>query len=264
VEKIVDDILAATVGFHEHYQTVRAVLERCWEYGITLSPEKFYFAQEEVKFVGYRVSRKGILADPEKLDAIAEFPEPNNRSELRSFMGLVNQMDQFSDGISAAAGPLRDILKTRNEYMWTGAHKNAMEEVKKTLTTTPILAPFDPKAKNALETDASRKKGFGYALLQKQKGIWRLIQCGSWFLTDTETRYAMVELKCMAIVQATKKCRLYLAGLPTYTVVRDHRLLLPILNDYTLDRVENVRLVRYKTALSGYQFKVTWRKGTDH
>jgi hypothetical protein len=31
-----------------------------------------------------------------------------------------------------------------------------------------------------------------------------------------------------------------------------------------LDRVKNVRLVRYKNALSGYQFKVTWRKGTDH
>jgi hypothetical protein len=74
----------------------------------------------------------------------------------------------------------------------------------------------------------------------------------------------MVELKCLAIVWATKKCRLYLAGLPTYTVVTDHRPLLPILNDYTLDRVENVRQVRYKTALSGYQFKVTWRKGTDH
>jgi hypothetical protein len=139
-----------------------------------------------------------------------------------------------------------------------------MEEVKKTLTTTPILAPFDPGAETALETDASRKKGFGYALLQKQKDIWRLIQCGSRFLTDTKTRYAMVELECLAIVWATKKCRLYLAGLPTYTVVTDLRPLLPILNDYTLDRVENVRLVRYKTALSGYQFKVTWRKGTDH
>jgi hypothetical protein len=87
LEKIVDDILAATVGFPEHYQTERAVLERCREYGIMLNPEKFHFPQEEVKFVGYCVLRKGISADPEKLDAIAEFPEPNNRSELRSFMG---------------------------------------------------------------------------------------------------------------------------------------------------------------------------------
>jgi hypothetical protein len=77
--------------------------------------------------------------------------KPNNRSKLRSFMGLFNQLGQFSDGISATAGPLRDILKTRNEYVWTGAHKNAMEEVKKMLTTTPILAPFDPEAKTALE-----------------------------------------------------------------------------------------------------------------
>jgi hypothetical protein len=65
------------------------------------------------------------------------------------------------DGISPATGPLRDILKTRNKYVSTGAHKKAMEEVKKTLTTTPILAPFDPGAETALETDASRKKGFG-------------------------------------------------------------------------------------------------------
>ncbi len=264
VEKVVDDILAASESFLEHIQTVRTVLERCRDFGITLNPQKFVFAEEEVSFVGYKISRDGIAADPEKIEAIQKFPEPTNRSELRSFMGVVNQLGQFSDKISGAAGPLRELLKTKNEFLWQPIHTQAMKLVQEALTTTPILAPFDPKAETVLETDASRKKGFGYALLQKQDGRWRLIQCGSRFLTNTETRYAMVELECLAIVYATKKCRLFLAGLPNYTVVTDHRPLLPILNDYTLDRVENTRLLRYKTALSGYQFKVVWRKGQDH
>ena len=43
--------------------------------------------------------------------------------------------------------------------------------------------------------ESSRKKGFGYALIQKQGDYWRMVAAGSRYLKDAETRYAMIELE---------------------------------------------------------------------
>lgn len=264
VEKVVDDVLIATEGYQELVERVRTILERCRKYGVTLNPDKFVFGQEEVEYVGYKVSKAGIEANPERVSAIRDFPEPKTRTELRSFMGMVNQLGQFSSEIAAAAGPLRSALKTKYHFAWIPEYSEAMKEVKRVLISPPILSPFNPKAETALQTDASRTRGLGYVLLQRQESSWRLIQCGSRFLGDAETKYAMVELECLAILWAVKKCRIFLAGLPKFTVVTDHRPLVPILNKFTLDMVENARILKYKMALSLYQFNVVWRKGADH
>lgn len=125
-------------------------------------------------------------------------------------------------------------------FKWTTDHDAAFAAFKWALSSPPVLAPFEPTAETALQTDASRKNGLGYALLQKQEGRWRLIQCGS----RTESRYAMVELELNAVEWAMSKCRLYLLGLPKFILVVDHQPLVTILDKYTLDAVENPRLQR--------------------
>jgi len=114
VRKIVDDIIAEDADLEEHFNRVCDVLERCRLHRITLNPAKFVFAQGKVKFAGYVISREGLEADPEKVRAIADFPEPTNPTEMRSFMGIVNQLGQFSKDVSAAAGPLRGLTSSKN------------------------------------------------------------------------------------------------------------------------------------------------------
>jgi hypothetical protein len=53
-------------------------------------------------------------------------------------------------------------------------------------------------------------------------------------------------------------------GLPTSTLVVDHQALVPLLNNYTLDAVENPKLQRLKERLSPYVFETMWRKGREH
>ena len=115
-------------------------------------------------------------------------------------------------------------------------------------------------------TDASRTRGLGYALLQKRAGTEEtvLIQCGSRFITETERRYAMIELELLAVVWAMKKCRVYLVGLNNFRLMVDHNPLLPILNSKGIDEVENPRIIRLKEKLTPYKFKAEWRKGKDH
>ena len=194
VEKVMDDVIVFDDNFDQHVDRVRALLLRCREHGITLNPDKFKFAEKEVKFVGFIINAHGVSTDPDKLKAISEFPIPSCLTDLRSFMGLINQLGDFTTDVSTTADPLRELLKTKNEFRWTETHTTAFQATKKALVTAPTLAHYDPSKPTALHTDASRRKGLGYALLQKHADKWKLIQCGSRFLTETESRYAMVEL----------------------------------------------------------------------
>ena len=211
------------------------------------------------------ISGEGIAADDTKVRAITEFPKPANITDVRSFMGLVNQLGDFSPHIAETAEPLRALMSPRRAFTWTPDHDVAFERVKKALSRPPVLAHFDPSLKVVLQTDASRLYGVGYALLQEhQDGTLRLIQCGSRFLADEESRYSTIELEMVAAVWGMVKCKYYLLGLPHFTIVIDHRPLVPILNTYTLDAIENPRLQRLKEKIAGYVYTSVWRKGRDH
>ena len=75
-----------------HINRVRKFLQLCREKNITLNPDKFRFAESEVNFTGYIINQEGKKPDPSKLEAIAKFPKPENLTQLRSFMGLANQL----------------------------------------------------------------------------------------------------------------------------------------------------------------------------
>lgn len=260
--KVVDDVLLYDEDLLTHLQRVDKVLARCRVNGITLNAEKFSLATPAVQFCGFVLSADGIAADPEKVRAITDFATPANITDLRSFMGLVNQLAEFSPDIAAAAQPLRPLMSPRRSFTWTIDHDTAFQRVQTALASPPVLAMFDMQLPTILQTDASRLNGLGYALLQDHGGgHLRLVQCGSRFLTDAETRYATIELEMLATVWAMHKCGYYLKGLQMFDHVTDHRPLIPILNNYTLDAVENPRLQRLKEKLSPFIFTARWRAG---
>ena len=179
-------------------------------------------------------------------------------------MGLVNQLAAFSTDTAHAAGPLRDLLRPQNHWCWTSVHQNAFEAMKATLVSPPVLAFFQPGLPTALHTDATRLHGLSYALLQLQDGNWRLIQCGSRFVTDTESRYAVIELEMTAICWAVRKNHLYLAGLKDFDIITDHRPLIPILNQKSLVQIDNPRLLRLREKFTPYHFIAVWKPGKTH
>ena len=261
--KVVDDGLVHGQTFREHVADVRNTLLCARENGITFSLKKFVFASHEVDYCGYILNSAGFTVDPAKTAAIRDFPTPSNRTDLRSFLGLVNQCSEFSSRLSAVGTPLRPLLKQTNEFIWDADHDAAFSAVKQELTSPPILAFFQPGGELRLQTDASALNGLGFALWQFQDDKWRLIHCGSRFLSDAETRYAIIELELLAVVWAVHKCKLFLSGMH-FTVYTDHRPLIPIVNSYTLDQIENPRLQRLVLKLRQYQLHAVWQKGADN
>ena len=107
-----------------------AVLNRCREYGNILNPKKVQLLQSAVRYIGYIVSSDGSKADPRKTEAISKFPAPTNITELRSFMGMANQLGGFTHLLSETADPLRDLLKPKNAFLWSAQHEEAFTKTK--------------------------------------------------------------------------------------------------------------------------------------
>jgi hypothetical protein len=126
--------------------------------------------------------------------------------------------------------------------------------------------PHLTSTKTRLITDASRLNGIGFVLKQEIDGIWKPVQEGSIFLTETEGKYTMVELELLAICWAAKKCANFSNGLPLklFKILTDHASLIPILNKYTLPKIENKRLQRLKAKLDHLQFHAVWIKRLDN
>ena len=132
-------------------------------------------------------------------------------------MGLINQLSMFVGNIADHAAPLRDLMKVSNIFTWLDVHQTAMDNLKKTIASPRVLAHFsaDPSHTVALHVDASRLRGLGFVLLQRQDaGVWRLIHCGSRFLSPAESRYLVTEMELLGAVWAANKMRIYLIGRP--------------------------------------------------
>jgi hypothetical protein len=127
------------------------------------------------------------------------------------------------------------------------------------------VRPFDPKLKTELLTDASKLKGLGYTLLQRDTDNRpRLVQCGSRSLSPAEKNYACIEIESLAIQYAIEDCRFYLLGALKFTIFTDHK---PLQNIYVkaLSEIINLQLLNHRLKLTHYSgLTVTWTEGSGH
>ena len=113
------------------------------------------------------VSDKGTRPNPNKVAAISQFPIPEDLTNLKSFLGLVNQFSDFSPDLRHAMEPMKGLLSKKNAFVWNAARTVSMEAVKAIITGPKCLANFNPKLKTTLLTDASRIE-LGYILIQTE------------------------------------------------------------------------------------------------
>ena len=97
---LVDDVLVFGSNREEHDTRLVAVLQWLGKAGATLNQEKCVFYKMSVKFLGHVLDQDGIHADPEKTSAISNMEQPQSVTDLRRFMGLVNQLEKFSPRIA--------------------------------------------------------------------------------------------------------------------------------------------------------------------
>ena len=155
VECQIDDILVHGKSQQIHDERLQAVLKRLADSNITLNLEKCEFRKSEVRVLGNIISGNGISPGPSRIAAIVNLPAPKNIKEVRSFLGLVNQLSKFTNHLADKTMPLRDLLSKKNSWTWSHVHDNAFQNIKECLTTPAVLAFYDVNRKTKVCSDAS-------------------------------------------------------------------------------------------------------------
>eukprot|EP00731_Ephydatia_muelleri_P021495 Em0014g86a len=250
---LIDDVLIFGKTQEEHDQRLAEALTRIQSAGVTLNKDKCVFNTSTLTFLGHVLDKDGISADPGKTSAISQMDRPNNVSELRRFMGMLNQLGKFSPNLASITQPLRQLLSTKCTWTWGPAQEESFKTAKAELTKPTILSLYDPGAETKLSSDAS-SYGLGAVLLQLHQDEWKPVVYASRSLTETERRYAQIEKEALAITWACEKFSEYILG-KQISIETDHKPLVPLLSSKCLDDLPP-RVLRFRLRLIRFAFSI--------
>ena len=125
---------------------------------------------KEVKFIGHIITTKGLKPDPEKVRAILDMPKPTNVYGVRRIIGFVTYLSKFLPKLSDICEPLRKLTLKDSAFCWLDNLDNALDEIKRLVTTKPVLKYYDPKQQLVLQSDAS-ETGLGATIMQENQPI---------------------------------------------------------------------------------------------
>ena len=162
----IDDINVYSKTWEDHLKHLRNVLERLREAKLKINAEKCHFCTQEAHFLGHVVGTHGVAPDPEKIEKVDKYPAPKCLREVRSFLGLVGYYRKFIKDYFKKAKLITNLTQKERPFEWTIDQQEAFEELKKSLTSQPVLKYPDFEKEFILMTDASNI-AIGAVLTQK-------------------------------------------------------------------------------------------------
>ena len=203
-----DDIIIYSSGsFSDHLLKLERVFERLLDFNLKLKPSKCHLFLQRIKYLGHVISTEGVETDPDKTEAIRNWPQPTTVHELRQALGFFGYYRRFVKHYAQVAKPLHDLLKGHennkrsNKTTSIKLDQEAVDsfnKLKELLTSPPILAYADYKLPFEVHTDAS-SSGLGAILYQHQDGQSRVIAYASRNLKPSEANYPAHKLEFLAL-----------------------------------------------------------------
>ena len=249
-----DDIIVFGKDREEHDKNLHSLLATLHKAGLTVNASKCEFGKTEIEFYGFIFSKDGLKPDPRKVAALNKAEQPQNVTELRSFLGMAQYSARFIPNFATLTAPLRQLTKQDEPWRWTEQEEKAHASIKTALCETATLAYFDIKKKTEVIVDASP---VGVAALLSQEET--VICYASRALSEVEQRYSQTEREALAIVWACEHFDIYTRG-HSFTVITDHKPLTTIWEKPS----PPARIARWALRLQPYQMNIQYRPGKDN
>lgn len=255
----IDDFLVFSTTFANHLTHLLQVFLRLRRLNLCLKATKCFFSFQRVKCLGYIVTPRGFEPDPAKISAVQDFPRPRTAKDVRSFLGLASYYRRWVPSFSDIGRPLHALTGKNVRFVWSEDCQASFDYLKKLLSSSPILAPYDPSKPIELLTDAS---DFGLGVIMGQRNdenVPQVLAYASQLMSSAQRNYSTTDKELLGIIFGLEHFRPYCFGTKV-KVITDHHSLCH------LRKFKKVtgRLARWLLLLSEYDFEVVYRKGEGH
>uniref|UniRef100_A0A1Y1N2I4 RNA-directed DNA polymerase n=3 Tax=Photinus pyralis TaxID=7054 RepID=A0A1Y1N2I4_PHOPY len=259
-----DDIVVTGGDDRQHLENLKVVFQRLLDAGFRLRRSKCKFFQDEIKYLGYVINREGLRKDSTKVKAILECPIPENVTQVKSFVGMLNYYCKFIPNVATLLQPLYELLHKDAVFVWSKACNNAFKKTKEIIVSDDVLVHFDATLPIKLACDAS-SYGIGGVLSHIfPDRTERPICFTSRTLSAAEKNYSMLDKESLAIYYCVKKFSHYLIG-NKFTLYTDHKPLTYLFGDKRgVPQMAASRVQRWAVYLNDFHFEIKYVKGTDN
>jgi hypothetical protein len=184
------------------------------KYNMMLNPTKCVFEVPAGQLLGFIVSHHGIEVNPKKIRAILDISWPNDLKDVQRLTGCVAAVSRFISPLGEKALPLYKLMKKSDKFIWTDEADAALKDLKRVLSTAPVLAaPEDQEPMLLYMAATNRVVSIVIVVERKEEaqeyGVQRPVYYVSEVLTESKQRYPHYQKLAYTIFLASRKLRYY-------------------------------------------------------
>src|SRR6185369_14750149 len=223
VQVYVDDIVIKTKEKYTLLEDLEETFVNLRKYRLKLNPDKCTFGVPAGKLLGFLVSSRGIEVNPAKIRAIERMRLPKCLKDVQKFTGCLASLSRFVSRLGEKALPLYQLMKKSTGFTWTPQADSAFNELKKMLSTAPILASPLPNEPMLLYIAATNRVVSVVIVVEREeegKSVQRPVYYLSEVISTSKQNYPHYQKMTYGVYLAVKKLKHYFQEHPI-TVVCD-------------------------------------------
>jgi hypothetical protein len=141
----VDDIVIMSEKEKDHIAELTETFDNMRRNGLKLNPEKCIFGIRKGQLLGCMVSKRGIQANPQKIEALRRMHPPSNRKEVQRLTSRIASLNRFISKAAERSLPFFKVLRANSVFQWGAEQQQAFEDLKKYLEEAAVMTKPSPK-----------------------------------------------------------------------------------------------------------------------
>jgi hypothetical protein len=214
IHAYVDDIAVMSKKQESLIADLQETFNNLRKYNMMLNPTKCVFGVPAGQLLGFIVSHRGIKVNPEKIKAILEISRPNDLKDVQRLTGYVAAVSRFINRLGEKAFPLYKLMKKSDEFVWTDEADPALKDLKRVLSTAPVLAaPEDQEPMLLYMAAINMVVSIVIVVERKEEAQEYIMQRPVYYvsevLTESKQRYPHYQKLAYGVFLASRKLRHY-------------------------------------------------------
>jgi hypothetical protein len=219
----VDDVVVKTKQSGTLLDDLKETFANLRRYRMKLNPEKCTFGMPAGQLLGYIISQRGIEANPSKIKALEALEKPTQLRDVQKFAGCLASLSRFVSRLREKAMLLYQLMKKTDHFVWSQRVDDAFNDLKRALSTAPILAAPAPREPMLLYIAANPRVISVVIVVErteegKELPVQRPVYYLSEVLTLSKQNYPHYQKVAYGVYMAAKKLKHYFEEHPIKVV----------------------------------------------